>query len=254
MKVKEKILIFLFLLTYILTGNSYNIIAHNNDLELNRSIQRVVLVELFVQTTCITCPHAEFCLEELSWEYGNENLILVEEHLWNDGYDTPETNARYNWYVGEGKKGTPDLFINGLTHRIQGLACEDIDENYNYYKNLIDFELARPSLIEISVLKTISNSTIIIEGKIKNISKITLENIVVCGMIYKEGEETGLYFWVKDIFPFKDIPLMLPQESFTFKFTSEPLLLQKDDKNKFHAVIFVQDIETKEVLQALYID
>jgi len=81
--------------------------ANSEDLNLSNSIPRVVLIELFVQATCTTCPPAEFCLEELAWEYGPEKIILLEERIWDDGYDIPETNARYDWYAGEGVKGTP---------------------------------------------------------------------------------------------------------------------------------------------------
>jgi len=81
-----------------------------------------------------------------------------------------------------------------------------------------------------------------------------LENIAICGMIYKEGEETSLYYWVREIFPFKDIPLLLPEGSLYFNFKSQYLLQQQENKDKFHAVIFVQNIETKKVLQALHID
>lgn len=220
------------------------------------SVRRVVLVELFVHVECSTCPTAEFCLEDLAWEYGPQKFILVEEHLWGDGYDTEETNARYNWYVGEGKKGTPDVFINGLTKRIPGLACEcdSIDENYLCYKEAIDAELARPSFIELLTSKTISDSTIIIEGRVKNVSKYLLKNMVVCGMIYKEGDEIGLHYWVQDILPFQNIPPLSFGETFSFKFVSEPLTKQEDDEKLFHAVVFVQDKETKEVLQAVHLD
>ena len=54
---------------FILFSYSINSDADNKDLNLSNSIPRVVLIELFVQTTCTTCPHAEFCLEELTWEY-----------------------------------------------------------------------------------------------------------------------------------------------------------------------------------------
>jgi len=89
----------------------------NND-SSSKTVPRTVLVELFVQGGCSTCPTAEFCLEDLAYEYGTTKFILVQEHLWGDGYDTAETNARYNWYVGDGKKGTPDVFIDGLTKRL----------------------------------------------------------------------------------------------------------------------------------------
>jgi hypothetical protein len=238
---------------------SYSVVSNANseDLNLSNSIPRVVLIELFVQATCTTCPHAEFCLEELAWEYGPEKIILLEEHLWDDGYDIPETNARYDWYVGEGAKGTPDAFINGLTNRIQGLACEcgDTDKNYLYYKKTIDSELARLSYLELSASKIVDDSSIFIEGKVKNISNITLENLVVCGMVYKEGNDLGLCCWVQDILPSEDIPQLLPGEVYTYNITSEAFPQEENDEVPIHVVVFVQDIKspTKEVLQALYV-
>jgi len=238
---------------FFLINSTINCSANNENLELSNNNSRIVLLELFVQATCSTCPHAEFCLEDLSWEYGPEKVILLEEHLWGDGYDTEETNARYNWYIEQGGKGTPDLFINGLTRRIQGLACEDIDKNFVNYKKNIDSELAKCSYIKLSALKTVSNSNIIIEGKLKNISSLSLKDLAVCGMVYQEGDEPGISYWVRDIFPFQDLPLLLPQDTFDYKFISEPLI-QEENKDKFHAVIFVQNLLTKEVLQAVYVE
>ena len=252
MKIKEKIFLFLFLIIYILTNNTIGVFTLKGD--CSKNVPRVVLIELFVQENCPTCPTVEFCLEDLAWEYGTGKIILVEEHLWSDGYDTPEINSRYNWYVGKSKKGTPDVFINGLTKRIQGLACDCIDENYTCYKEIIDKELTRHSLVELSASKTISNSTIVIKGRVKSVSNIHLKNLAVCGMIYKEGNETGLNYWVQDIFPFQSVPSLSPQETFVFSFVSEPLFWQEDDKDEFRAAIFVQDIETKEVLQSLYVE
>jgi len=125
MKTKQKILISIILIIFLLglAGNGIftlgarGVFAQNTDPTPN-TVPRTVLVELFVQGSCLTCPTAEFCLEDLAWEYGTTQFILVQEHLWGDGYDTEETNDRYNWYVGESKKGTPDVFINGLTKRI----------------------------------------------------------------------------------------------------------------------------------------
>lgn len=257
MKIKEKITIFIFLLIFILVSYANNSRADNNkDLKLTDYVPRVVLVELFVQENCSTCPTAEFCLEDLAWEYGTEKLILVEEHLWGDGYDTPETNARYNWYVGKSKKGTPDVFINGLTKRIRGLACDcgDIDENYLCYKEAIDYELTRPAFLEVSAAKKIYESNIIIEGSVKNVSDIPLKDLVVCGMIYKERDKTGLYCCVQDVFPFQSIPLFLPGDSFSFKFVSELLVDQESNEENLHTIVFVQNLETKEVLQAFYVN
>jgi hypothetical protein len=70
-----------------------------------------VLIELFINAECTICPKAAFCLEGLAWSYESGKVILVEEHIWGDGYDSPETNERYNWYVEDGVKGTPDIFL-----------------------------------------------------------------------------------------------------------------------------------------------
>jgi hypothetical protein len=215
-------------------------------------------VELFVQEGCLTCPTAEFCLEDLAWEYGTSKFILVQEHLWGDGYDTAETNARYNWYVGDSKKGTPDVFINGLTKRLQGLACDCVEGNYECYKDAIDKELTRPSLLELSASKTISGSKYIIEGTVKNVSDTPLKDLAVCGMVGIEGDESGLHNYIQDIFPFRNMSPLLPGMTFSFKFVPEISLAPKaetdEEKEILYLVIFVQNTETKKILQALYIE
>jgi hypothetical protein len=215
---KEKIftIIFLIILLLTLSGNNFftpRVFAQDNDSPKNVSSTRTVLVELFVQEGCLTCPTAEFCLEDLAWEYGTSKFILVEEHLWGDGYDTLETNARYNWYVGDGKKGTPDVFINGLTKRLQGLACECVEGNYECYEDAIDKELTKPSLLELTASKIKIESDYIIEGTVENISDIPLKDLAVCGMVGKEGDESGPYNYIQDIFPFQYMPVLLPKRS-----------------------------------------
>jgi len=300
MKIKEKIFISVFsiILLLALVGNgiftlgTWGVFAQNTD-STPKTIPRTVLVELFVQEGCLTCPTAEFCLEDLAWEYGTTKFILIQEHLWGDGYDTAETNARYNWYVGDSKKGTPDVFINGLTKRLQGLSCDCVEGNYECYKDTIDEELTRPSLLEISASKTPHPNplpqeekekgeessqgveeakgedkegelveekvlNIIIEGTVKNISNTPLKDLAVCGMVGKEGDESGLYNYIQDIFPFQNMPPLSPGATLSFKFVSEISLAPESEIDEegevLHLVIFVQNLKTKEVLQALYIE
>ncbi|MBA7544721.1 hypothetical protein ES705_37082 [subsurface metagenome] len=272
MRMKEKIFIFLMIFLLTLSGNNAlnpRIFAQNN--YSPEIVPHIVLVELFAQEACTSCPTAEFCLEDLAWEYGTTKIILVEEHLWGDDYDTPETNARYDWYVGDGKRGTPDVFIDGLTKRFQGLSCDCVEGNYECYKDAIDEELARPSLLELTAIKTPhpnplpqgergeeKAANIIIEGTVKNISDTPLKDLAVCGMVGKEGDESGLYNYIQDIFPFQNIPSLLPGETFSFTFIPEILLTPESEidgeEDVSHLVIFVQNLETKEVLQAIYIE
>ncbi|PJB57212.1 MAG: hypothetical protein CO097_02990, partial [Candidatus Infernicultor aquiphilus] len=97
---------------------------------------------------------------------------------------------------------------------------------------------------------------IIIEGTVKNISDTFLKDLAVCGMVSKERDESGLYCYAQDIFPFQNIPLLLPDHTFNFKFTSEISLDQEDDreKEKLHFIVFVQNLETKKVLQSFYVE
>jgi hypothetical protein len=274
-KMKEKLFIFIFLIIFLLALPNGNILTSPvfaQDTASPKNVPRVVLVELFVQEGCPSCPTAKFCLEDLAWEYGTKKLILVEEHLWGDGYDTLETNARYDWYVDvdSDKRGTPDVFINGLTRRLQGLACDCVEGNYTCYKEAIDKELTEPLFVELSAaVKTPHPNplpqgekekekilNIIIEGTVKNISDTFLKDLAVCGMVSKERDEPGLYCYAQDIFPFQDIPLLLPDHTFNFKFTSEISLDQENDreKGKLHFIIFVQNLQTKKVLQAFYVE
>jgi len=295
-RIPISIILLIFLLDLvgigIFTIGALGVFAQNTD-STSKTISRVVLAELFVQEGCPTCPTAEFCMEDLAWEYGTSKFILVQEHLWGDGYDTPETNARYNWYVGDGEKGTPDLFIDGLTKRVQGLFCDCVEGNYECYKDAIDEALARPSLLELTAIKTPHPDPlpqgereeygespqeveevkgvdkegelteekvldIIIEGTVKNISDFPLKDLAVCGMVGKEGDEPGLYNYIQDIFPFQDIPTLLPGAAFSFKFIPEILLTPESEidgeEEILHLVIFVQNTITKEILQALYVE
>jgi hypothetical protein len=261
MKINQKISILIFLIIFLLILSGNNILiprAFAQDNDSSKTVPRTVLVELFVQEGCLTCPTAEFCLEDLAWEYGTSKFILVQEHLWGDGYDTAETNARYNWYVGDSKKGTPDVFINGLTKRLQGLFCDCVEGNYECYKDAIDKELTRPSLLELSVSKTLIESDYTIEGTVKNISDIPLKDLAVCGMMGKEGDVPGLYNYIQDIFPFQNMSTLLPRAAFNFKFVPEISLAPESETDEggevLHLVVFVQSLETKEILQALYIE
>jgi hypothetical protein len=267
-----KFIFFIFIIISVFVSNILNLqLFAQNANSIPQTVPRTVLVELFVQGGCLTCPTAEFCLEDLAYEYGTTQFILLQEHLWGDGYDTPETNARYNWYVGDSKRGTPDVFIDGLNKRLQGLACDCVEGNYECYKDAIDEELTRPSLLELtaSAVKTPHPNpqgekeeenvlNIIIEGTVKNISDIPLKDLAVCGMVGKEGDEPGLYSYIQDIFPFQNMPPLLPGAAFSFRFVPEISLTPESEiaseEEILYLVIFVQNLKTKEVLQALYIE
>jgi len=72
MKINQKISVSIILIIFllILAGNgiftigTLGVFAQDNN--STKTVPRTVLVELFVQGSCLTCPTAEFCLEDLA--------------------------------------------------------------------------------------------------------------------------------------------------------------------------------------------
>ena len=58
---------------------------------------------------------------------------------------------------------------------------------------------------------------------------------------------------MKEIFSFQGLPQFLSHESIDFEFISG-LMVTDEDTDLYHAVIFVQNIASKEVLQAVYVE
>lgn len=228
-------------------------VVENETIELNFQLnpfsdlfKRAVMVELFVKVDCGPCTLAEPILEQLAEEYGPSQMILVEEHIFDD-YEVEEAKSRYYWYISSGH-GTPDTLFNGLNQRILGLST------YDNYKDAIEAERKKAAKIYISASKEEGTSTITISGDVKNISSFSLNNLVINGMIFEDRGETGLRYLVLDIFEGKEISSIAPEETISFSFTSEELSWLNN--NKVHGVIYVQapDSSTKEILQALYVE
>jgi len=238
----------------------FSLLSIHTIAEINQEekIDKNVFIELFLNADCTHCPKAAFCLEELAWGYEPGRVILVEAHIWGDGYDIPQTNERYNWYTGKGVQGTPDVFINGLSERIQGLGCEcgDIDESYQIYQELIEKELAKTSPIILHAEQAMCGGRIIVQGNLSNKRYSNLQNLMIGGMIYYEGEESELFYLVKDIFAYQDICQLPPMDKRNFSFISNLDLseIEEDELKKYHTVIFVQDKLTKEILQSFLAD
>lgn len=212
-----------------------------------------VFIELFLNTDCTHCPKAAFCLEELAWTYEPGRVILVEAHIWGDGYDIPQTNERYNWYTGSGIQGAPDVFINGLTERVQGLACcADIDESYQIYQGLIEKELAKTSPIRLYAEQAICGGKILVQGNLSNQGYSNLHNLMIGGMVYYEGDESEFFYLVKDIFAYQDICQLPPMDKRNFSFISNLDLsgIGVDELKKYRTTVFIQDKLSKEILQS----
>ncbi|MDX9798520.1 MAG: hypothetical protein RBT05_06665 [Bacteroidales bacterium] len=193
-------------------------------------------------------------MEEIVWGYEPGRVILMEAHIWGDGYDIPQTNERYNWYTRQGVQGTPDVFINGLTERVQGLGCEcgDIDESYQLYQKLIEKELTKTTPVKLYAEQFFCGGKILVQGNLSNKSYSNLQNPIIGGTVYYEGDKSEYFYLVKEIFDEQDICQFPPMDKRNFSFVSNLDLrnIEEDELKKYRAVLFVQDKITKEILQS----
>jgi len=221
------------------------------------SIQRVVMVELFVAPTCSRCPAAKLAINSLSNKYGLDQMVILEEYGWDDpngvyvGWYTQETFQRFKWY--NDSTHTPDAYFNGLRQNVP----------YNEfslfsYKVAIEAELACPPKVSISASYTVINSIVSVSVEIHNISNETLEKLVVGAMVYEDSVPLGSSIAnhvVRDIITSEQITSFFEGESLSFSLESENLKNVKDMDN-IHVVVYVQapNTATKEILQALYVE
>src|SRR4030066_2079659 len=157
------------------------------------TVDRVVLVEFFT----VGCPNsiiAEPIIEGLAEEYDRTEMILVEERPWGTPI-TSGANDRYEWYLpNPADRSSPNTFYNGSNQRVwHGSA-------YYIFKSPIINELAKNSIMSITVNRSENNGTTTLTGKIKNISNSTLDHLVVNGMTFRDYGESGQRYLVKDIF------------------------------------------------------
>ncbi|MEA2021636.1 MAG: hypothetical protein U9N08_04095 [Candidatus Caldatribacteriota bacterium] len=222
-------------------------------------VDRVVIVELYMAAGCTHCEDAKPILEQLVGEYGNNQLILVEEAPWGD-YTTSEISSRYEWYFPDYyDRGIPNILFNGLNNnRIQGYNSNDPNNPQAFTTeamNAIDAELSRGSKIAITVSRNGDTNSTTISGNIENVSGSTLNNIEISGMIFKERQTAGLKYSVTDIFEEQkdEINFLSSGAIYEFTFTIEGI---NWDGENLHGVIFVQAPEstTKEILQAYYLE
>jgi len=141
-----------------------------------------------------------------------------------------------------------------MSERIQGLCCNcgDIDENFTGYQEVIEKHLENATPIDITAQLNICSGKMIIQGELSNVGHSMLQNLFISGVVYYEGDESKLFYLVKDIFEKQDICQLTPAEKREFSFISELDLnnLNDEELERYKVVIFVQDKLSKVILQS----
>jgi len=71
---------------------------------------RKVLMEVFTATWCGPCAAYDHLADKVADEFGPEKVLLVRNQCWDDGLNTPETDARASFYKIQ---GVPAIVIGG---------------------------------------------------------------------------------------------------------------------------------------------
>ena len=228
------------------------------------TLNRVVMVELFVAPACGRCPSAKSEMAQLLDEYGFDNIVVLEEYAWNyplsSGWAIPETISRYSMYGAN--SGTPDAYFNGLNQSVH-----HDDSSYSSYKNAIEAELAKPAKIAISAFtyKDSSAKSIAISGSIENISASALSNFEIGAMIYEDAvplivPDKPTYtanHVVRDVLTPVQVENLSSEGTYSFSLAADSEDLKwVDNFNNLHVVVYVQASNSinQEILQAMYVD
>jgi len=235
------VLFLLFVLVFVLLPGSFKLQGKEF------ASSRKVLLELFTATWCGPCATYGHYADETYDYFGSDKVILLRNQVWQDGLDTPETNARCSFY---GVSGVPTLYVNGQ------YSYHPAD--YNNYRAKISDLLSKSPKISISLdAQTNSSSQFVsLTVEVKLLESIDTKNLnIVVALYEKQVNYTGSNkvpthrFVIRD-YIFDELGSRINFVNGLAKINL-PIMLKKDaNPSDFGIAAWVQDMKTLEVLQA----
>ncbi len=253
---------------------------------------RVVLAELFTGAECPPCAGADYAYDDLSEYYPRSALAILEYHVHIPGPDpltNPNTFQRYMYYGGN--FGTPTAFING-TEKLTGGGPKFIVPNRFYvYKYCIDKFMDEKPEAQLSGSVQNTNDNVKINLHLKSGSKLGNNTTLHIALAEKDLNYAGGNGVVKQLFVVRNLiggayglPIKLNKESENFnesinvekveksltdyldnptkypswrrnlRFTGWREKPDKINRNNLAVVAWVQNNESKQILQAIYLN
>jgi hypothetical protein len=250
---------------------------------------RTVLVELFTGAECPPCVAADLAFDALSRAYQPSEVVLLQYHLHIPGPD-PLTNAdsetRADFYLGQ-EQGTPSVFFSGAPGAEGGGDALSGGEKYEEFTALVGPLLEKPAGLKLSAAVARAGDKIDIDATVGDVTAVgkNLKLRVVLveeEVAYKGGNRLAEHHYVVRAFPGgvdgkvvakgkptnqkASVDLAALRKAFNaylddsekmfkktrgedFAFKSRPMLLKK-----LKVVVFVQNDDTREVLEAVQIE
>ncbi|UCF08863.1 MAG: Omp28-related outer membrane protein, partial [Thermoplasmata archaeon] len=221
---------------------------------------RTVLAELFTNWDCYPhCPYANAALNELLDAYGPSELIMIAYHLGTPTGDDPfynfnkaDNNDRYDYYGGN--FGVPRVYFDGPPYR-----GHNWENTYSTWKNYINTALAVSSPMNITLDGSLGATTGNVTATIEITSSLPSGNLKVRFAVVEDNKyAAGTNGEVRHRYVMRD---MLAEEALPPLEVWETYTVSRDfplsgvyDRDKLSVVVFVQDDNSKDVLQTAVYD
>ncbi|MFN0158250.1 MAG: tetratricopeptide repeat protein [Bacteroidota bacterium] len=255
---------------------------------------KVILAELFTGADCGPCASSDIAFDALSEYYPRSVLAIVEYHVHVPGPDPMTTNEsweRYNWYSGD---GTPTAVFEGRESLLGGGPKVVAKNRFSVYQYAIrKFESAKPQVdISLTVKHGADDVTIGVSIAPNENLVASTNHVLHIALVEKSVEYTGSNGIPKHIFAVRKliegaggVPVPLDKKNVTLSRTinlpeveksiqdlmNNPSTQPSWQKNRgpftswrgqpknlsrsnLAVVAWVQNLDTKEVLQATYQD
>ena len=250
---------------------------------------RIVLTELFTGAECPPCKGADLAMDLIAEYYPRSMVTILEYHLHIPGPDpltNPDTESRYKFY---GKDfGTPTVFFNGKGKIIGGGDELVVRDSFNKYKKSIEKYFADNPLVNIDLKTKLENKTVAVEADVELKEKIYKSLKLHVAIVEESVNYTGRNGISKHAFVVRYLmtgaegtTLNLEDKSYNFndivsltdieerqaeylkEFENNPpkrfrnFAGWKETKEKLNPdnlaiIVWVQNSETKEILQSKY--
>lgn len=240
--------------------------------------KRVVLVELFTGAQCPPCVAADLAFDGLEKTYKTADVVLLQYHLHIPGADalTNYDSEMRKDYYGDELRGTPTIFFNGEAKAPGGGGRQQADGKYRAYREVIESLLEQPADVRLATTVARNGDTIQIAASVSGLKKagdkMRLRFALVEGWVRYQGSN-GLshHHRVVRYMPGGVDGIALTKQQSEHKATVNLEELRRhltkyhDTMNvirpfldsqrplrfrDLHVVAFVQNDETREVLQA----
>ena len=252
--------------------------------------KRVVVLELFTGAQCPPCVAADLAFDGLLKTYKPSELAVIQYHEHIPGPDpltNTESEARWKHYIGAfstvGTKlgGVPTAIVNGNKERIGGGPIAFAGKTYDAYRNMIDPLLDTPAACEIKATVKRNGEKIDIQADVAGLEKpgadVKLRMVLVEEVIhYGGGNKIRMHHHVVRAMPGGvDGKAMMAKEgqltatvnlndlrgTFT-KYLDDfvtlrgpfPRAIRPMEMRNLRVIAFVQDDETREILNAVQVD